>query len=84
MEVVFNSKSEEDIEYWKSTGNKSVQSRITKLLLAIADKPFTGIGKPEALKHDWSGCWSLRINLEHRLIYKVENDFVLVLSLRDY
>ena len=84
MEIKFMPQAEEDLEYWKSTGNKQVMKRITKLLSNILEHPFTGIGKPEPLKGDLQGLWSRRITDEHRLIYSVSDGmiYVYVLSLR--
>ena len=77
-------KAEEDLAYWKSTGNKRIMKRISKLLEDIIQHPFTGIGKPEPLKGDLQGVWSRRITDEHRLIYSVSNGmiYIYVLSLR--
>lgn len=77
-------KAEEDLAYWKSTGNKRIMKRISKLLEDILQHPFTGIGKPEPLKGDLQGVWSRRITDEHRLIYSVSNGmiYIYVLSLR--
>ena len=77
-------RAEEDLEYWKATGNKRVMKRITKLLEDILQHPFTGIGKPEPLKGDLQGVWSRRITDEHRLLYSISNGmvYVYVLSLR--
>jgi len=44
--------------------------------------PFLGLGKPEALKHEFSGCWSRRISAEHRLVYRVEDETIIILSCR--
>ena len=84
MEIKFLPKAEEDLAYWKSSGNKRVMKRITKLLEDILEHPFTGIGKPELLKGNLQGIWSRRITDEHRLIYSVSNGmiYVYVLSLR--
>ena len=84
MEIKFMPRAEEDLEYWKSTGNKRVMKRITRLLSDILEHPFTGIGKPEPLKGDLQGLWSRRITDEHRLIYSVSDGmiYVYVLSLR--
>ncbi len=59
-------------------------AKITALLADIAAHPFSGLGKPEALKYDLAGYWSRRINSEHRIIYKVHEDMVeiYVLSMR--
>lgn len=57
--------------------NKAIYNRLNKLILETARTPFEGTGKPEALKHDLKGYWSRRINDEHRLVYRVEDRFVL-------
>lgn len=71
-----------DLEHWKKSGNTVILKRIRQLLQAIKNDPFTGIGKPEALKHNLSGLWSRRINQEHRIVYKVENNVITVYTLR--
>ncbi|MBR6140666.1 MAG: Txe/YoeB family addiction module toxin [Bacteroidaceae bacterium] len=84
MEIKFMPKADEDLAYWKSTGNKRIMKRITKLLEDILQHPFTGVGKPEPLKGNLQGIWSRRITDEHRLLYSVSNGmiYVYVLSLR--
>ncbi len=84
MEIKFLPKAQEDLAYWKGTGNVRVMKRITKLLEDIVQHPFTGIGKPEPLKGNLQGLWSRRITDEHRLVYSVSNGmiYVYVLSLR--
>ncbi|MBU2946607.1 Txe/YoeB family addiction module toxin [Zobellia uliginosa] len=82
MEIVLTREAEKDLKYWKETSNRAIQKRITKLLESVVATPFSGIGKPEALKHNLSGCYSRRINIEHRLVYKVEKDKIVVISLR--
>jgi toxin YoeB len=62
MEIKYSSKAQEDIEYWKTSGNKGIMDRITTLLADMAAHPFIGIGKPELLKYGLAGCWSRRIN----------------------
>ena len=69
MEIIYSEKAQEDIEYWRRSGNKAVMNKITALLNDITAHPFTGIGKPEKLKYEFSGKWSRRINEEHRIIY---------------
>ena len=73
MEIVFQPKALEDFQYWKKSGQKQIQQRISLLLQSIDQTPFEGIGKPEALKHQLKGCWSRRINDEHRLIYEISS-----------
>jgi len=63
------------------TDNKKVK-RINDLLKDISRTPFTGIGKPEPLKHKYSGFWSRRIDEEHRLIYKYEDNQILIAKCR--
>jgi toxin YoeB len=82
MEVNFSPEALSDIAFWKNSGNKAVQKRITALLQDIKEHPFRGMGKPEALKYNLSGYWSRRITNEHRLVYKVNNNQIMVISCR--
>jgi toxin YoeB len=82
MEIVFSPKASEQLQYWKKSGNKKAIERITLLIEDIQRTPFEGIGKPEPLKHEWSGFWSRRITIEHRLIYKIEGEILLIVQLR--
>jgi toxin YoeB len=84
VEIIFSPESLEDLQFWKQSGNVKIQNRIQKLLKSIRDTPYEGIGKPEALKHNWSGYWSRRINAEHRLIYKKENERIIIAQLRSH
>ncbi|MEO7317193.1 MAG: Txe/YoeB family addiction module toxin [Ginsengibacter sp.] len=63
MEIDFDLEAMKDLEYWKKSGNDVLKSRIQNLLLNIAETPYKGIGKPEALKYNLSGKWSRRIIL---------------------
>ena len=56
---------------WFERNDARLQVRINRLIDAIQHQPYQGIGKPEPLKHNWSGYWSRRISAEHRLVYKV-------------
>jgi toxin YoeB len=80
----FTDKAKEDIEVHKKAGNKAVLNKLLKLLEELSEHPFTGTGKPEVLKHSLSGCWSRRINQEHRLVYEVSDDTVIVLSAKGH
>ncbi|MGB4497666.1 MAG: Txe/YoeB family addiction module toxin [Methylococcaceae bacterium] len=71
----------EDYLYWQATDKKLVK-RINLLIADILRHPFTGIGEPEPLKHNWSGYWSRRINLEHRIVYKVVENSVIIAQCR--
>ena len=82
MEIVFLPTALDDLQFWKQSGSTIILKRIRQLLEAIQVSPYTGIGKPESLKYNLAGKWSRRINQEHRLIYKVENNQITVYSLR--
>lgn len=86
MEIVLLPQAESDRDYWKRTGNKTVMKRISALLADIQKHPFTGIGKPEPLKHKLQGKWSRRITKEHRLVYSVSDGkiYVYIFSMRDH
>ena len=86
MEVIYSLKALEDINYWKKNGNKTVQEKISTLIEDILKHPFTGIGKPEPLKHQLSGSWSRRITLTDRLVYSVnlENNTIEIETVRGH
>ncbi|MCJ8270121.1 MAG: Txe/YoeB family addiction module toxin [Psychrosphaera sp.] len=71
----------DDYLYWQKTDKKLVK-RINLLIKEIKRHPFEGLGDPEPLKHNWSGYWSRRINLEHRLIYKVTDNALFIAQCR--
>ena len=81
MNLIFSDHAWEDYCYWQATDSK-ILARINTLIKDIKRSPFKGIGKPEPLRHAFSGYWSRRINDEHRLIYKVTNDAILIAQLR--
>ena len=81
MRVVFSEHAWDDYLYWQETDRKIAQ-RINALIRDIQRTPFEGVGKPEPLKHALSGYWSRRITDEHRLVYTVEGDAVLVAQAR--
>ena len=81
MRIIFLSQGWEDYIYWQNI-DKSVLKNINAFLKEIERSPFAGSGKPEPLKHNLSGWWSRRLNLEHRLVYKVENESIIVLQCR--
>lgn len=82
MEVIFMPAALEDVEFWKKSGSVIILKRIRQLIEAIQEEPFEGIGKPERLKYNWSEWWSRRINEEHRIVYKVESNKIIVYSVR--
>lgn len=79
MIISFTQIAFEDYQNW-SKNDKLIFKKVNILIKEILRTPFTGTGKPEPLKHELSGYWSRRINDEHRLVYKVEEDEVLVIS----
>ena len=74
MEIILLPRAEKELQYFSRTGEKKTIQKIKTLLISIAETPFSGIGKPEALKYEHVGKWSRRINLEHRLVYKISED----------
>ena len=81
MRKLFSDDAWEDYLYWQST-DKAVLKKINSLIKEIERTPFEGSGKPEPLKYNLAGWWSRRINLEHRLVYKIENDAVVISQCR--
>ena len=81
MNLVFASQAWEDYLYWQ-VQDKKILKRINLLIKDITRDPFKGLGEPEPLKYNWSGYWSRRITLEHRLVYKVTDTSVLVAQCR--
>ncbi len=81
MRIIFMNDAWEDYLYWQQT-DKSILRKINQLIKEISRTPFDGTVKPEPLKENLAGFWSRRINIEHRLVYKVEDDSVIVLQCR--
>jgi toxin YoeB len=81
VKLIFAKKAWEDYLYRQKTDKKILQ-RINTLIKDIKREPFEGIGKPEPLKHALSGYWSRRINDEHRIVYKIYQDSLLIAQLR--
>ncbi len=81
MKLVFSETAWEDYLYWQKTDTKTL-ARINQLIREASSQPFTGIGKPEPLKHALKGYWSRRINDEHRFVYKATDDGLLIAQLR--
>ncbi|QUS60051.1 Txe/YoeB family addiction module toxin [Synechocystis sp. PCC 7339] len=77
----FDPNAFDDLQWWIEHDRKQAL-RIMKLIKEIQRDPFTGLGKPEPLKHELSGCWSRRITQEHRLIYEVQNEKIRILACR--
>lgn len=77
MKIVFSTSALADYREFEQKDPK-VFKRINRLLQNIQETPVDGIGKPELLKHNWNGYWSRRITQEHRLVYKVVENKILV------
>ncbi len=81
MKIVFSKIAWEDYVSWQKD-DKKVVKKINELIKDIERNPFKGKGKPEALRFDLAGLWSRRITREHRLVYKVVGDEILIYSCR--
>ena len=81
MNIIFSDHSWSDYLHWQKN-DKKLLKRINNLIKEISRNPHSGTGKPEPLKHSLSGYWSRRINDEHRIVYKVENNNLYIAQLR--
>jgi toxin YoeB len=81
MKIVFADRGWEDFTYWVENDRK-LAVRIVRLIKDIEREPFEGLGKPEPLRHDLTGFWSRRITDEHRLVYAVDKERVLIAQAR--
>ena len=81
MKLIFSSTAWSDYLYWQSTDKKMLK-RINVLIKDVTRTPYEGIGKPEPLKHGLASYWSRRINDEHRMVYKVKDDSILLAQLK--
>lgn len=84
MEIVLLPDADEDLNFWIKTGNKSILKKIAQLIASIKENPFGGVGKPEPLKYSLTNSWSRRINREHRIVYEVKNNKILIHSLKGH
>jgi toxin YoeB len=80
MKISFANDDVFNIYYEWTINDKKIAKKIMTLIKDISRTPTTGLGKPEALKHGLSGYWSREITHEHRLVYKVENETIEILS----
>ena len=81
MNILFTDDAWEDYLYWQQTDKQTLR-KINQLLKDIQRTPFSGIGKPGPLKHQLQGCWSRRIDSEHRLVYEITDDALKVIGCR--
>jgi len=77
--IAFHRTAFDDYSDWAKT-DKKLFERIRRLISETARSPFEGVGKPEPLKHELKGYWSRRITDEHRLVYKVTDEQVIIIS----
>ena len=83
-QIVFTTEASTEIDFFKKSGNLSILKKIKKLLLELMETPLTGTGKPEPLKYELQGFYSRRINLEHRIVYEVLDDKVIIHSVKGH
>ena len=81
--INFDPDAFKDFQNW-ILENPKIAHRIAELILEITKTPFSGKGKPEPLKHLYKGCWSRRITDEHRLVYKVTDEFIFILACKHH
>ena len=80
-QILFHRQAMEDFDRWLRE-KPVVHERIRRLIKETAEHPFEGIGKPEPLRHELAGYWSRRITDEHRLVYKVTDEAIIIGSCR--
>ncbi|MBK1792758.1 Txe/YoeB family addiction module toxin [Persicirhabdus sediminis] len=83
MRLEFKPAAFEDLKYWVAHQPK-VAKKLMRLIEESQKNPYGGIGKPEPLKNELSGWWSKRIDGEHRLIYKVEGEVLIIAQARGH
>lgn len=81
MNILFTNDAWDDYLYWQQT-DKTTLRKINNLLKETQRTPFAGTGKPEPLKHHLQGCWSRRIDGEHRLVYEIADNTIKVIACR--
>jgi toxin YoeB len=79
--LVFDEDAFDDLEWWVQRDRKTAL-RLLRLIQEVWKDPFVGSGKPEPLKHELAGCWSRRIDKEHRLVYQVTERIIRILACR--
>ena len=81
MRLIWSDKSWSEYVDWQNQ-DKNILKKINSLIKDIKRDPYDGIGKPEQLKHELSGCWSRRITIEHRLVYEINEYGLVIISCR--
>ncbi|MFV7235789.1 MULTISPECIES: Txe/YoeB family addiction module toxin [Flavobacterium] len=79
MKIIWHSQAWDDYLYWQKT-DKSKLKRINELIKSTTRTPFEGIGNPEPLKHELQGYWSRRIDSEHRLVYTIKEEDLIIIT----
>ena len=79
--IIYSPKALQELAEFRKT-DENLYRKIKTLIANIAETPFSGLGKPEALKHNWRGFWSRRITKEHRLVYKKEGNIIYIVQCR--
>ena len=81
MNLIFSTKAWDNYLYWQNT-DKKILKRINLLIVDIQQTPYEGIGKPEPLKHGLANYWFRRIDDEHRIVYKYQDNSIFIAQLR--
>lgn len=84
FKIIFTEQAITHLSFWHKSGNKIIIKKIEQLIESIADTPTEGIGKPELLKYELAGKYSRRINHEHRVVYKIVEHTIYILSLKGH
>lgn len=83
MNILFEQEAFEELQEWVST-DKKVFKEIVELIRNISRSPYEGLGKPEPLKYNYGGYWSRRITQEDRLIYKIDDSTIVIISCKGH
>ncbi|MFK7907890.1 MAG: Txe/YoeB family addiction module toxin [Chitinophagales bacterium] len=82
-QLQMHERATEDLIFWAYNDSKML-AKIFRLIESILKTPFRGIGRPEALKYDLVGYWSRRINQEHRIVYRITDDYIIIIQCRGH
>jgi len=83
MKVSFTDDAFNEYNYWAET-DREIYRKVVKIIHDIGRSPFSGLGKPEPLRYNYQGCWSRRITGEHRIVYKILSDEILIISCKNH
>lgn len=82
--LIITRDAEEDLARHRKAGDKKALKRLVRILDELREHPATGFGRPEQLKHEWTGYWSREITDKHRIIYQIQDETVTVLIVQAY